>query len=409
MQIQQVRARVCFNGRGDPGVEADVWVEGKLGRALSPSGASRGSYEAVPFVDDDPEKTARLVRGYSNKLVGADASDPHAISAILKQVDGTSNYSRIGGSAAYAISVASAEAAANARNLPLFRLLGSNSPRLPYPLGNAVGGGKHASDLSPSIQEILVSPLGATSISEAIRLNIEVSRRVGQKLSKLSSYPVGRGDEGVWSPGLEDEKAIELVKEAVGEIQDSSNRKIRVGVDFASGSLYDATSQTYYYRASKKRLDRAGQIAYVAELKDRFDLFYLEDPLHEEDFEGFASLRASLKGALVVGDDLYTTNKERLVRGTKLGSTNGVIVKVNQVGTLGEALEFSTAARAAGNTLAASHRSGDNEGSQLAQIAVGIGCGLIKCGIIGGERTAKLNELVRITETDASRFQTLEL
>jgi enolase len=398
MQIQRVDARVCFNGRGDPGVEADVWVEGKLGRALSPAGASTGRSEAVPFADGDPQKSVALVKTYSSKLVGIEASDAAAVTAVLREVDGTLNYSRIGGSAAYSISVATAEAEANARGVPLCRVIDPRCSTIPFPLGNALGGGKHASELSPSIQEILVSPVGATNILEAVKLNIEVSRSLGKRLGSVSKYPVGRGDEGAWSPGLEDGAAIRAVSEAAQGVQDDSGRNIRLGIDFASGSLYDEETETYYYRASKKRLKRDGQIAFVAELKDKFDLFYLEDPLHEEDFEGFASLRALLHGALVVGDDLYATSKRRLVRGAKLRSTNGVIVKVNQVGTLGEAREFSDAAREAKNTLIASHRSGDNEGAHLAHVALGFGCGLIKCGITGGERTAKLNELIRMSE-----------
>lgn len=398
MLIQEIRARVCFNGRGDPGIEAEVTVDGKVGRALSPSGASRGKHEAVPFVDGSPDKTAKLVFSYKKRLIGVDASDLVGLSKFLTEIDGSGNFSRIGGSAAYAISVAAAEAEANARGTLLCRVIDRRCASLPFPLGNIIGGGKHATELSPSIQEILVSPVGARSIGEAVRLNFKVHKTVGELLSKSLDYPVGKGDEGGWSPGISDEQALKVAREAADVVQDAEGTKMAMGVDFAADSLYDEKSETYYYRASKKRLSIEQQIAYASELRDRYNLFYMEDPLHEEDFEGYSKLLGSLKGTLVVGDDLYTTDPERLRRGVESKSTNGVILKVNQIGTLGQACEFASLATKSGQAIAASHRSGDNEGGHLAHFAVGLSCALIKCGVAGGERTTKLNELIRIAE-----------
>jgi enolase len=398
LQIQEIKARVCFNGRGDPGIETEVWVNGKLGIALSPAGASRGKYEAVPFVDNDVEKTARLVESYKRRLIGLDASDMAALTSVLREIDGTDNFSKIGGSAAYSISVAAAEAEANARGEMLCKVINPQCASLPVPLGNVLGGGKHASALAPSIQEILVAPIGARSIIEAISLNFLIHRKVGELLTERLSYPLGKGDEGAWSPGITDDDALHIVKDAIHQIQDKSGRKIRMGVDIAANSIYDKDDEKFYYRVTKRKLTREEQISFCSELKDRFDLFYIEDPLHEEDFEGYAELKGSLKGTLIVGDDLYTTNTERLKQGISSRSTNGVIVKVNQIGTLAQASQFASLAKKTDHILAASHRSGDNENAHLAHFAVGFECDLIKCGIVGAERTAKLNELIRVGE-----------
>jgi enolase len=399
MRIQEVKARVCFNGRGDPGIEADVVVEGALGRALSPSGASRGTNEAVPFFDGDPDKTAsQFNKNFAAKIRGLDAADSAGITWALRNIDRTKNYARIGGSLAYAVSVAASEAEAKARGVPLCRVIEPKSGTLPFPLGNTIGGGKHASDLSPAFQEILVAPLGARNVREAIELNLKVHKGVGKKLSKMLKYPVGRGDEGGWSPGLTDMEAMGVVSEVVGAIQDETGLRIRMGVDVAADSLYDPKKGGYYYRTTKKTLSREEQMVFISELCDRYDLLYVEDPLYEDDFDGYAQLHAALKKTLITGDDLYTTDVERLKIGVSKKSTNGVIMKVNQIGTLWEAQQFSNLAKKTGHVVVASHRSGDNEGGHLAHFAVGFGCGLIKCGVVGGERTSKLNELLRIGE-----------
>ncbi|MDA4135619.1 MAG: hypothetical protein OK449_01295 [Thaumarchaeota archaeon] len=398
MRIQDVRVRVCFNGRGDLGIEADVLVEGKLGRALSPSGASRGSNEALPFVDDSADKTIAQFESYKRRIVGHDAGDIDGLSRLLREIDGTSNYSRIGGSLAYAVSVAAAEAEGSARGVPLCNVIDPHAAALPFPIGNVLGGGKHASDLSPSMQEILVVPVGAGTVAEAVQLNLAVHRTVGKRLSKMLSYPLGKGDEGGWAPGITDEEALQVVSESVAQVQDEKGKKMRFGIDVAADSLYDEKKGGYYYRSTKKTLSREEQISFIAELRDRFGLLYIEDPLYERDFEGYASLHSSLRGTFIVGDDLYTTDAGLLKTGIDKKSTNAVIMKVNQIGTLGEARAFARMAIDDGQVVAASHRSGDNEGAQLAHFAVGFGCAMIKCGVVGGERTSKLNELIRLSE-----------
>ncbi|MDA4134246.1 MAG: hypothetical protein OK441_01580 [Thaumarchaeota archaeon] len=398
MQIQDVRVRVCFNGRGDLGIEADVRVDGKLGRALSPSGASLGGGEAVPFVEGSSEKTIAQFESYKKRIIGFDAADIDGMSRLLREIDGTRDYSRIGGSLAYAVSVAAAEAEGRARSVPLCRVIDPRSSALPFPLGNVLGGGKHASDLSPSMQEILVTAVGAGSVAEAEQLNFAVHKAVGRRLAKSLSYPLGRGDEGGWAPGITDEEALQVVSEEAARVQDEKGRKIRVGLDVAADSLYDEKKGGYYYRSTGKTRSREEQMSFIGEICDRFNLFYIEDPMQEDDFDGYANLHSALRDTLIVGDDIYTTNTERLKLGIESKSTNGVIVKVNQIGSLGEAARFSRLAREHKQVLAASHRSGDNEGGHLAHYAVGFGCGLMKCGVLGGERTAKVNELIRLSE-----------
>ncbi len=398
MQIQDVRVRVCFNGRGDLGIEADVRVDGKLGRALSPSGASLGGGEAVPFVEGSSEKTIAQFESYKKRIIGFDAADIDGMSRLLREIDGTRDYSRIGGSLAYAVSVAAAEAEGRARSVPLCRVIDPRSSALPFPLGNVLGGGKHASDLSPSMQEILVTAVGAGSVAEAEQLNFAVHKAVGRRLAKSLSYPLGRGDEGGWAPGITDEEALQVVSEEAARVQDEKGRKIRVGLDVAADSLYDEKKGGYYYRSTGKTRSREEQMSFIGEICDRFNLFYIEDPMQEDDFDGYANLHSALRDTLIVGDDIYTTNTERLKLGIESKSTNGVIVKVNQIGSLGEAARFSRLAREHKQVLAASHRSGDNEGGHLAHFAVGFGCGLMKCGVLGGERTAKVNELIRLSE-----------
>ncbi len=209
---------------------------------------------------------------------------------------------------------------------------------------------------------------------------------------------MGKGDVGGWSPGLTDVEALGVVEEVVAAVQDESGRRIRFGVDVAADSLYDPKKGGYYYRTTKKTLSREEQMVFISELCDRYDLLYVEDPLYEDDFDGYAQLHASLKKTLITGDDLYTTAVERLKVGVSKKSTNGVIMKVNQIGTLWEAQQFSKLAKKTGHVVIASHRSGDNEGGHLAHFAVGFGCGLMKSGVVGGERTSKLNELIRIGE-----------
>jgi enolase len=397
--IKEVVGRLCFNSRGQETVEVDVKAGDGFGRAMAPAGASVGRFEAQNFPQGGVREALRLLKEYSTKLIGLDASDPKALTSTLRRIDGTPNYSRIGGAVAYAISMAAVEAAASHLRKPLYSIISPKAePKLPFPLGNFIGGGKHAGPGAPDIQELLACPVGAKRIEDAIRANITVhseARRLIEKKQPL--FAGGKGDEGAWAAQLGNEEAVELAAEAVAAASDKVGFRIRLGVDFAASSLWSEKEGAYVYARSGK-LSSEEQIQFVAELRDKFDLFFLEDPLHEDAFEDFCELSKSVKGALVVGDDLLVTNSSRLKTALSKRSCNGAILKVNQAGSLGDALEFAELAAANGIVLITSHRSGDTVDSHISHVAVATGSKMIKTGIVGGERIAKLNELLRINE-----------
>jgi enolase len=398
--IKEVVGRLCFNSRGQETVEVDVKAGDGFGRAMAPAGASVGRFEAQNFPQGGVREALRLLKEYSSKLIGLDASDPKALTSTLRRIDGTPNYSRIGGAVAYAISMAAVEAAASHLRKPLYSIISPKTePKLPFPLGNFIGGGKHAGPGAPDIQELLACPVGAKRIEDAIRANITVhseARRLIEKKQPL--FAGGKGDEGAWAANLGNEEALELAAEAVAAASNKVGFRIRLGVDFAASSLWSEKEGAYVYARSGKKLSPEEQIQFVAELRDKFDLFFLEDPLHEDAFEDFCELSKSVKSALVVGDDLLVTNSSRLKTALSKRSCNGAILKVNQAGSLGDALEFAELAAANGIVLITSHRSGDTVDSHISHVAVATGSKMIKTGIVGGERIAKLNELLRINE-----------
>lgn len=398
--IKKVKARVCFNSRGEETVEVDIQVGDQVGRASSPSGASVGKFEAVGLPDGGASRAVELIARYSKRLVGLDASDPASISRTLREIDGTGNFSRIGGAAAYAASLAAAEAASRYLRMPLFKLLRrARGYRLPLPLGNVLGGGKHAGKGAPDIQEFLICPLGAKSFREALECNRDVHREVRKRIEeKDSSFSGGRGDEGGWAPHLPDDKCLELVSKAIEIVSQERSVKMALGIDFAASSLWDEGSRAYLYNNWGARRDSGEQLDYASEIIGTYKLFYVEDPFHDEDFEDFAELLNRKRGTLIVGDDLFATNRERLASLSRSKVANAAIVKVNQAGTLGDALEFAKEARRRGMTVIASHRSGESVDAHLAHVAIATDSVMIKSGIVGGERVAKLNELLRISD-----------
>lgn len=398
--IRSVRARVCYDSRGDETVEVEVEVDGVEGRACAPRGASAGRYEVIAFGEGGAKGTVRLIGEYSPKLIGADASDIALVTRLLREIDGTDNFSRIGGAAAYAIGIAVAEAAAKKKGVPLYQLLSPNGPyQLPYPIGNVLCGGKHAGPGSPDIQEFLVCPVGANGISEALRMNILVHREVYKLIRKRDPlFTGGKGDEGGWAPRMGDEEGFEVVSTAVKNVVEATGVEMRLGVDVAASSMWDEKAKTYVYGKAGVKRSAGEQLEYIIDLVRRYALFYVEDPLHEEAYEEFAELTRRLKGVFVVGDDLFVTNATRLLKGAELRAANAAILKVNQVGTLGDALRFAESAERHGYALISSHRSGDTTDAHLAHIAVGTRSKMMKSGVVGGERLSKLNELLRIGE-----------
>ncbi|HVP22801.1 MAG TPA: hypothetical protein VMS77_02665 [Conexivisphaerales archaeon] len=403
-RVTQFVARPLFTSRGDPTVEVDVFLGSAMGRAVAPQGASSGRNEAVHLPQGGARQAVRNLYGVRDRLVGLDAADLEGVARRLREVDGTADFSFIGGASAFAFSVASAAAEAAAEGKPLYQLIsGKEEGMIPVPIGNVLGGGKHAGPGSPDIQEFLVAALGAPDIYSAVAANLAVHKEVRKLIeAKDPSFPGGKGDEGAWAPRMTDEEALDVAGRAVEKVSKELGFRIGLGLDMAASSLWDAKRKLYDYSRKGRRLSTSEQISYVLDLIRKHSLFYVEDPLEEEDFDGFMELTAKAKGAWIVGDDIFVTQTPRLRRGISMKAGNGVILKVNQVGPLYEAMTFASEAHAGGYLVAASHRSGDTWEPHLAQIAVGTGAELIKCGVVGGERMTKLAELIRISEQHPS-------
>lgn len=391
--ICDIRLRTILDSRGNPTIEADLYTETGFGRAAAPSGASTGLYEAKVIEPD-----AAILFAEKNLvpvLIGEDSRDQTGIDGILREIDGTADFSHLGGNVAVAISLATAKAAATSSGLELYQYLGGVFiPSLPLPLGNVIGGGAHAPDAT-EIQEFLVVPTGASGPREAVFANAAVHRAV-RDLLKKEGKSCGKGDEGAWAPRTTDAEALDIVAEAAGLVSDERDISIRMGLDVAASQLWQDNGSYRYREVSRSTED---QIAYLCELVDRYDLLYIEDPLHEEDFGGFADLTAQVGDrCLVCGDDLFVTSASRIADGIEQGSANCVLIKPNQVGTLSDTFEAVHLARRNGLDTVMSHRSGETTDMTIAHLATAFQSVFLKTGIVGGERTAKLNELLRIEE-----------
>lgn len=390
--IQAVQLRKILDSRGNPTVEADMVTESGFGRAAAPSGASTGTYEAkVRPVDeaiDDAEQN--LIPA----LIGLDAADQAEFDQQLRSIDGTPDLSKIGANIAVALSLANAKAAAMAGGMDLYRYLGGAFIKeTPFPLGNVIGGGAHAVGAT-DIQEFLVVPTGASDAEEAVFANAAVHRKV-KELLIAQGKGCGKGDEGAWAPHIDDIAAFETVHQAVTAISDEMNITISMGIDVAASELWNGT--LYHYKDADRTTE--DQIAYIGELVDRYSLIYVEDPLREDDFEGFSDLTEALGDrCLICGDDLFVTSTERILQGIDIGAANAVLIKPNQVGTLTDTYEAVQMAHTHGMDTVMSHRSGETTDTTIAHLATAFGCIFLKTGVVGGERIAKLNELIRIEE-----------
>jgi enolase len=401
--ITDVISRLIFNSRGSKTIEVDIISDDKfLGRASSPSGASVGKHEAQSFKENSPEKSLDELNKNLSKFIGIESHDTRAVYDILKNIDNSENYSKIGGSVAYAISLASVESASKALNVPLFRVLKPvGGYKFPYPLGNILGGGSHAGPGTPDIQEYLICPIGANNIIEAIEINIRVHRQLKTILEKLdNNFTYGRGDEGAWAPNLNNDQAIEVVEQAISDSGYNSGKEVAIGIDFASSSFWNETNQSYDYLRQGLVRSTNEQIDFVNDLIDKYHLIYVEDPLHEEDFEGMSIINKNHPDCLITGDDMLVTNKNRVKESLNYNSCSGAILKVNQAGSLYEAMEFVNECNQNDIKLITSHRSGESIDSHIAEIAVATSSKLLKTGVIGGERVAKLNQLIRLAEYD---------
>lgn len=399
--IQSIAARKIFNIRGEETIEIEVKTEQGGGRASAPSGASRGKGEVVPYPDGGVAQAIKNVKELVEpQLRGVDAQGQETVDLMLHQIDGTQDFRKIGGNTSYAISLATAEAAASSMNRPLFAQLGGQfSSELPHPLGNVIGGGKHARGKSPDIQEFLVLPVEVNTFLDAAKANILIHQRVGTYLLKKDkTFTGGRGDEGAWAPNLKNEDALEIVTKACEEVSQETGIECRVGLDVASSSLWNPKKGRYIYPRDRVHRDSGEQLDFISNLIQKYKLAYVEDPFHEEDFEDFAELTKKVKKCLICGDDLFVTNKERLAYGMEKEVANAIIIKGNQVGTLTNAWETTILAQKAEYVPVMSHRSGETTEAHIAHLAVAFRCPIIKAGVIEGARIAIINELIRIEE-----------
>jgi enolase len=390
--IEVIELRTILDSRGNPTVEADIYTTGGYGRSAAPSGASTGTLEAK--VRPPKEAVDNAIQNVIPALIGLDSTDQEGFDEQLRDLDGTVDFSLIGANVAVALSLANAKAAASAMNQPLFRYLGGAfANEMPLPLGNIIGGGAHASNAT-EIQEFLVIPGDATNAEEAVFANAAVHRHV-KNLLKKRGIPAGKGDEGAWAPQIDDALAFELIAEATGLVADEMNITVDIGIDVAASQMWDG--EKYKYRNQVRSTEE--QVAYMAELVDTYNLVYVEDPIHEEDFDGFADLNAQVGDrCLVCGDDIFVTQVDRIMQGIEKDAANCVLIKPNQVGTLTDTFEAVRLAHTHGLDTVMSHRSGETTDSTIAHLATAFSCIFLKCGVVGGERIAKLNELIRIEE-----------
>lgn len=408
--ITSVKGRILFNSRGSKTIEIDVLSDNKfLGRACAPSGASVGKLEAQSFPDNKPETALARLNASTQKFIGLEAGDTRSLYDAIRQIDSTANYSQIGGSVAYALGIAAVDSAAKAQGIPLFKLLNQSGPfRFPFPLGNILGGGAHAGPGTPDIQEILACPVGAKSIMQALEMNFKLHAETRKVIESIDGrFTYGRGDEGAWAPNVNNDQALEIVEKAVANCGYTLGREIAIGIDFASSSFWDEENKYYDYSRQGVKRDTGEQIEFANRLIRGYKLVYAEDPVHEGDFQSMAVLTKANRATLVTGDDMLVTNASMVREAVKHGACSGAILKVNQAGTLYDALEFAKECTKSGIRIITSHRSGESVDSHISHIAVATGSKMLKSGVLGGERVAKLNELVRLQENGVTEMQVL--
>src|SRR5687768_6463150 len=407
--IDRIIAREILDSRGNPTVEADVFTtDGIMGRAAVPSGASTGEHEANELRDGDDERylgkgVRQAVQNIEETIApavkGMDATDQLAIDHALIELDGTPNKSNLGANAILAVSLASARAAAESYDMPLYRYLGGPLTRvLPVPMMNIINGGAHATN-TIDFQEFMIVPVGAESFSEALRMGAEVFHSLKKVLVKRG-LATGVGDEGGFAPDLKsDEEALQVIIEAIEAANYQPGTQVALALDCAASELFKDGSYTFKKSGAGTR-NAAGMIDLYASWLERYPIVSIEDGLAEDDWDGWAALTSKLGDRVqLVGDDLFVTNTERLARGIENGVGNSILIKVNQIGTLTETLEAIELARSAGYLSVISHRSGETEDTFIADLAVGTGAGQIKTGSLSRtDRVAKYNQLLRIEE-----------
>ncbi len=404
--IADIVAREILDSRGNPTIEVDVELaSGATGRAAVPSGASTGAHEAAELRDNDKAryggkgvlKAVAFAEGeILEALTGAESSEQVAIDHALIDLDGTPNKSRLGANAILAVSLAVAKASAEELGVPLYRYVGGVYARtLPVPMMNIINGGQHA-DNPIDIQEFMIQPVGAPTVADAIRMGSEIFAQLKKGL-KDAGHNTNVGDEGGFAPGLKSaDEALTFMMRAVEKAGYRPGEDVSFALDCASNEFFK--DGRYELDGEGRSFDAAGMVAYLGELASRYPIISIEDGCAEDDWDGWAHMTSELGSKLqLVGDDLFVTNPERILRGIQAKTANAVLIKVNQIGTLSETLEAVELAHRAGYATVMSHRSGETEDSTIADLAVATNCGQIKTGSLSrSDRTAKYNQLIRI-------------
>ena len=409
--IIEVHARQILDSRGNPTVEVDVLTdEGAMGRAAVPSGASTGIHEAVELRDNDKKKyvgkgvikAVKNVNDHIAKAVeGFDVSAQAAIDQMMIEIDGTANKGKLGANAILAVSMAVAKAAAEEANLPLYRYIGgTNAKTLPIPMMNIINGGAHA-DNKIDFQEFMVMPIGAPNFSEGLRWGVEIFHHLKSVLKK-KGFSTNVGDEGGFAPNIQsNEEAIETVLEAIHAAGYKTGSQIAIAMDAANSELWDAKKKKYvFHKSSGKELSSDQLVKYWEKWVKQYPIISIEDGMAEDDWNGWKALTQAIGDKCqLVGDDLFVTNVDRLQMGIDKKIGNGLLVKVNQIGTLTETINAVTLAQHNGYNTIMSHRSGETEDTTIADLAVALNCGQIKTGSASRtDRMAKYNQLIRIEE-----------
>ena len=410
LEIEKVIGREIIDSRGNPTVEAEVWLaDGTVGRGAAPSGASTGEFEALELRDGDKGRfggkgVSKAVENINTTinaaLVGLDAADTYAVDAAMLQADGTKDKSNLGANAILAVSIAAARAAAASLDLPLYRFLGGVSGnKLPVPMMNILNGGAHAAN-TVDVQEFMIMPAGAPSFREGLRWCTEVFHAL-QALLKDKGLATSVGDEGGFAPDLaSDEEAIQYILAAIEKAGYQPGRDFVLAMDAASSEWKGSKKGEYRLPKCGKVFTSEELVAHWKQLVEKYPIYSIEDGLDEEDWEGWQQMTKELGGKVqLVGDDLFVTNTERLAKGISLGCGNSILIKLNQIGSVSETLEAIKMAHKAGYTAIASHRSGETEDTTIADLAVALNTCQIKTGAPSrSERVAKYNQLLRIEE-----------
>ena len=402
--IKELSYRSVYDSRGVETLEVDITTASGFGRVAAPFGApgSRGEFEAPAYAEDGISGSKRIIEEEIKPIIiGMDAEDQEKIDALLMAIDGTANFDRIGGNTSTVISVACAKAAADSSGVPMYKQLNQEGPyTLPYPLGNIIGGGAHSLGPAPDMQEHLIVPLGVKTFAEAVAINLMVHEETGALLEKKDpAFAGGTDDESAWTANLNDFDAFEVLEQACNTISDKTGVEIRMGLDLAADRLWDGTKELYHYYREGISRNTQQQIEYLNRLVERFNLIYVEDAFQSNDYDSFAALNKLVGDrCFVCADDLYASNAERTQFGASKNAAGIMILKTNQIGSISGLRQTAKVANETGIQYILSHRSGETPDSSTAHLAVALGSLMIKTGVKGGERLAKLNEIIRIEQ-----------